>query len=93
MIGQNLLCDDSHIWHALVVFCMEKSTYVFYAVFFLTFSLVLRLRPPDKSAIVELFFFYFSPKTYVVGTQKNGLNETVLLSTQNPGKKILTILR
>ena len=26
---------------------------------------------------------YFSPKTYVVGTQKNRLNETVLLSTQN----------
>ena len=37
------------------------------------------------------FFFYFSTKTYVVGTQKNCLNETqknclnetVLLSTQN----------
>ena len=26
---------------------------------------------------------YFSTKTYVVGTQKNHLNETVLLSTQN----------
>ena len=34
---------------------------------------------------------------YVVGTQKNGLKEMVLLSTQNMlklmGKKILTILR
>ena len=28
-------------------------------------------------------FFYFSAKTYVVGTQKNCLNEIVLLSTQN----------
>ena len=28
-------------------------------------------------------FFYFSTKTYVVGTQKNHLDETVLLSTQN----------
>ena len=27
-------------------------------------------------------FFYFSTKTYVVGTQKNRLNEAVLLSTQ-----------
>ena len=27
--------------------------------------------------------FYFSTKAYVVGTQKNRLNETVLLSTQN----------
>ena len=27
--------------------------------------------------------FYFSTKTYVVGTQKNRLNETILLSTQN----------
>ena len=26
---------------------------------------------------------YFSTKTYVVGTQKNRLNETVLLITQN----------
>ena len=28
-------------------------------------------------------FFFFSTKTYVVGTQKNRLNETVLLSTHN----------
>ena len=28
-------------------------------------------------------FFYFSIKTYVMGTQKNRLNETVLLTTQN----------
>ena len=27
-------------------------------------------------------FSYFSTKTYVVGTQKNRLDETVLLSTQ-----------
>ena len=38
-----------------------------------TFSLV-----PNKKC-----FSYFSTKTYVVGTQKNRLNETVLLSTQN----------
>ena len=30
------------------------------------------------------FLFYFSTKTYADGTQKNRLNETVLLSTQNP---------
>ena len=28
-------------------------------------------------------FSYFSTKAYVVGTQKNRLNETVLLITQN----------
>ena len=28
------------------------------------------------------YFFYFSPETYVVGTQKNHLNEMVLLSIQ-----------
>ena len=38
-------------------------------------------RPPDKSAYWIIFFC--SSKTYVVGTQKNCLNETVLLSTQN----------
>ena len=31
---------------------------------------------------------YFSTKTYVVGTQKNCLNETILLSTQNICKKL-----
>ena len=29
------------------------------------------------------YFSYFSTKTYVVGTQKNRLNETALLSTPN----------
>ena len=29
------------------------------------------------------YFSYFSTKTYVVGTQKNHLNEMVLLSTRN----------
>ena len=38
---------------------------------------------PDKSAYLKIYFFYFSTKTYVVGTQKNRLNETVLSSTQN----------
>ena len=33
--------------------------------------------------LLENCFLYFSSKTYVVGTQKNRLNETVLLSTQN----------
>ena len=47
---------------------------------------------PDKSdshtglqirAHTEKIFFYFSTKTYIVGTQENRLNGTVLLSTQN----------
>ena len=52
-------------------------------------------RPPDKSVYCKTI--YFSSKTYVVRTQKNRLNETVLLSTQNTfklmGKKIITSLR
>ena len=31
----------------------------------------------------QIYFSYFSTKTYVVGTQKNRLNETFLLGTQN----------
>ena len=55
-----------------------------------TFSVVLigiisysisNYRPLDKS--VKTYFSYFSTKTYVVGIQKNCLNETVLLSIQN----------
>ena len=45
---------------------------------------------------MKIKFSYFSNKTYVVGTQKNRLNETVFLSTQNmlklKGRKIFTIL-
>ena len=41
-----------------------------------------------KSVYQKNYFLYFSAKTYVVGAQKNRLNETVLietvlLSTQN----------
>ena len=38
--------------------------------------------PPDKSVLLN-YFVYFSTKTYVVSTQKNRLDETVLFSTQN----------
>ena len=40
-------------------------------------------RPTDKKCLTENYFSYFPIKTYVVGIQKNRLNETVLLSTQN----------
>ena len=33
--------------------------------------------------VIKHYFSCFSTKTYVVGTQKNHLNEMVLLSTQN----------
>ena len=51
---------------------------------------------PLVNSVWQCHFSYFSSKTYVVGTQKNHLNETVLhlnemilLSTQNShmGKK------
>ena len=37
----------------------------------------------QKRVCIEIYFLYFSSKTYVVGTQKNRLNETVLLGTKN----------
>ena len=33
--------------------------------------------------VIQNLFSYFLTKTYVVGAQKNRLNETVLLSIQN----------
>ena len=45
-------------------------------------GLFQEISPPGKS-VTENYDFYFSTKTYVVGTQKNRLDETVLLSTQN----------
>ena len=41
------------------------------------------IRPPRKEYVTEKYFSYFSIKMYVVGTNKNRPNETVLLSTQN----------
>ena len=40
-------------------------------------------QAPRWESVAENYFVYFSTKTYVVGTQKNHLDETVLLSTQN----------
>ena len=37
----------------------------------------------NTECVTEKYFPYFSNKTYVVGTQKNRLIETVLLSTSN----------
>ena len=53
-----------------------------------------------KQCVTKNFFFHLSIKTYVVGAQKNRLNETFLLSNQNTplnwwirmDKKIITIL-
>ena len=49
---------------------------------------------------IQNYFSYFSTKTYVVGTQKNRLDETVLCSFEHPkhmfklmDKKIIAILR
>ena len=46
---------------------------------------VITIILPKILFILENYFLYFSSKTYAVtvGTQKNRLNETVLLSTQN----------
>ena len=40
-------------------------------------------QAPRYECVTENYFSYFSTKTYVVGTKKTHLNETVLLSTQN----------
>ena len=55
-------------------------------------------RPQDKSVSLKIIFSYFSVKTYVVGTQMNRLDETVLLSTPKHmfkliDKKIIASLR
>ena len=40
-------------------------------------------QPPRQECVTENYFTYFSTKTYVVGAQKNGFNETVPLITKN----------
>ena len=43
----------------------------------------IKIQASRYECAFKKWFFYFSSKTYVVGTQKNRLDETVLLSTQN----------
>ena len=40
-------------------------------------------QAPKQECVTENYFSCFSTKTYAVGTQKNRLDETVLLNTQN----------
>ena len=44
---------------------------------------IIFIRVLVMSAYQKVDYSYFSTETFVVGTQKNRLNETVLLSTQN----------
>ena len=41
------------------------------------------MQAPRYKYLIKKIFSDFSTKTYVVDAQKNRLNETVLLSTQN----------
>ena len=43
----------------------------------------ITLRPGLLRVSNKNYFSYFSSKTYVMGTQKNCLNEMVLLNIQN----------
>ena len=43
-------------------------------------------RRPDTSQLSKINFLISQPKTNVVGTQKNRLNETVRLSTKTNAK-------
>ena len=50
------------------------------------FGIQEHLNLSNNDTIIRMHkneFSYFSTETYVVGTQKNRLNETVLLITQN----------
>ena len=56
---------------------------VLYAFLFLLDIQSQTIEQPMALRNCENYFYFFSTKTYVVGTQKNRLDETVLLSNQN----------
>ena len=62
---------------SLTLYMLGKFSY--FCCHLLTFFKIKNIIRP----LTENLFSYFSTKTYFVGTQKNRLNETVLLSTQN----------
>ena len=64
-----------------LLFVMFKCVFVTFLCGILGQVWYLIVSIPDLCGLS--YFSYFSTKTYVVATQKNCLNETVLLSTQN----------
>ena len=50
---------------------------------FMEIPMFIQAYRKESERAIKNYFFHFLTKTYVVGTQKNGLNETVLLSTKN----------
>ena len=58
VIGQNLLCDDSHIWHALVVSLSWKSTYCFLLLLFFSNFFISSTGLQIRVRIVKLFLIY-----------------------------------
>ena len=85
--GENA-ADQFHIQHFHLHLLAVK---VFGSIF--CFS----IKSNNEKQNMDAYFLYFATKLYVVGTQKNCLNKTVLLSTQNISiklisEKIVTIL-
>ena len=85
---------QSQVWG--VKLCMLGSFACFFVVWYSVESdldqhCLQRLSADNKSCHLQNFskecvpqnFFYFPTKVYVLGTQKNRLSKTVLLSTQN----------
>ena len=62
--------------HDFSLFLYEVNIYRLVIIFNIKLAFSLECVP-------NFFFFNFSTKIYVVGTQKNRLNEAALLSTQN----------
>ena len=75
--------------HCLLVLQFFCWGLVFDPYFDVRYFVSYLVRPPDRSAYWKKYFSYFSTKTYVVSTQKNRLNETVLLSTQKHMLKLI----
>ena len=75
------------------IFTILRSTVFFnlYLELFLIYPVSYIYRPPDKSVTGKLFS-YFSTKTYVVGAQKNCLNETVLLGSFEHPKHMFKLM-
>ena len=70
-VTTNGIFVDSKYFHTSILLNLQQEN----------FRWLNKVRTLVKSAYQKIYFSYFSIKVYVVGTQKNRLNETVLLST------------
>ena len=83
LIKSNYIIKTLYISSHRSLSCLFKSNYILKNIWRCCLNcLKEKHQASRKKCVLKIYFLYFSSKTYVVGTQKNRLNDMVLLSTK-----------